>query len=231
MINGQYVQSNYRGRIQISNFLIHVDVHDVIYKSYEAEICNINLLSLKHKEQCIFWFCNYTHLSFMTTLNHVSQAHGSAEREVHGEDEVGRRKWRQRPRRLGRGKRRKQSQTACSVPKIEGDVHNSFCANNSCYNCTSIPWGSEFYPDCCCALQHSRLHLLLVCYCPTFLEARDCLHFRKNGISRCWIGVHTNDSYVSPRLSFMDHPLNLSLFIVDLRLEDIHHLMYRTQVK
>ena len=25
----------------------------------------------------------------MTTLNHVSQAHGSAEREVHGEDEVG----------------------------------------------------------------------------------------------------------------------------------------------
>ena len=142
-----------------------------------------------------------------------------------------RRKWRQRPRRLGRGKRRKQSQTACSVPKIEGDVHNSFCANNSCYNCTSIPWGSEFYPDCCCALQHSRLHLLLVCYCPTFLEARDCLHFRKNGISRCWIGVHTNDGYVSPRLSFMDHPLNLSLFIVDLRLEDIHHLMYRTQVK
>ena len=54
-----------------------------------------------------------------------------------------RRKWRQRPRRLGRGKRRKQSQTACSVPKIEGDVHNSFCANNSCYNCTSIPWGSD----------------------------------------------------------------------------------------
>ena len=92
-----------------------------------------------------------------------------------------RRKWRQRPRRLGRGKGRKQSQTACSVPKIEGDVHNSFCANNSCYNCTSIPWGSEFYPDCCCALQYSRLHLLLVCYCPTFLEARDCLHFRRIG--------------------------------------------------
>ena len=137
------MQSNYIGRTQISNFFIHVDVHDVIYKSYEAEICNINLLSLKHKEQCIFWFCNYTHLSFMTTLNHVSQAHGSAEREVHGEDEVGRRKWRQRPRRLGRGKRRKHSQTACSVPKIEGDAHNSFCANNSCYNCTSIPWGSD----------------------------------------------------------------------------------------
>ena len=119
-------------------FCILVDVHDVIYRSYETEIFNITVAWTYRRTMHILILQLYTsqfHDDPQPCLPSPWQCRKwrSSRRRSYW-----RRKWRQRPIQLGRGKRRKQPHTVGSVLKIDRDVHNSFCANNSCSSCTSI---------------------------------------------------------------------------------------------
>ena len=76
----------------------------------------------------------------MMTPNHVSQVHDSAESEGEAEDEViggGNEGRGQYDLEGGRGEKN-PIQWVVFSRSIDRDVHNSFCANNSCFSCTSI---------------------------------------------------------------------------------------------